>query len=62
MDGIVGKGSSESPLKTRSNDASLEMGSSKTSAETKNKMPTPTLDEYGTDLTTLANKVLFWTY
>jgi len=35
MDGIVGKGSSESPLKTRSNDASLEMGSSKTSAETK---------------------------
>ena len=28
----------------------------------KNKMPTPTLDEYGTDLTTLANKVLFWTY
>jgi len=35
MDGIVGKGSSESPLKIRSNDGSLEMGSGKTSAETK---------------------------
>lgn len=61
IDGRLGRGNSESPLKTRSNDASLELASSKTSAKTKGKMSTPTLDEYGTNLTTLANKVLFWT-
>ncbi|OQU79828.1 hypothetical protein SORBI_3007G027800 [Sorghum bicolor] len=56
INGRVRRGSSESPLKTRSNDDSLEKRSSKTCAETKNKISTPTLDEYGTDLTTLANK------
>jgi ATP-dependent Clp protease ATP-binding subunit ClpC len=62
IDGRFGRSRSESPVKIRTSDASLETRSSKTSAETKNKMSTPTLDEYGTNLTTLANEVLFWTY
>lgn len=41
---------------------SLKTQSRETSAGTKSKMSTPTLDEYGTDLTKLANEVLFWTY
>lgn len=53
IDSRVGRGRSETYLKTRSRE---------TSAETKGKMSTPTLDEYGTDLTKLANEVLFWAY
>ncbi|OEL38616.1 Chaperone protein ClpC4, chloroplastic [Dichanthelium oligosanthes] len=47
LDGRVGRGSSKTYLKTRS---------SETSAETKSKTSTPTLDEYGTNLTKLANE------
>ncbi|KAG2581379.1 hypothetical protein PVAP13_6KG030900 [Panicum virgatum] len=47
IDGRVGRGSSQTSSKTRS---------SETSTETKGKMSTPTLDEYGTNLTKLANE------
>jgi len=40
----------------------LKTRSSETSTETKGKMSTPTLDEYGTNLTKLAEEVLFWTH
>ncbi|RLM61267.1 chaperone protein ClpC4, chloroplastic-like [Panicum miliaceum] len=45
----VGRGSSQTSLKTRS---------SETSTETKGKMSTPTLDEYGSNLTKLAKEVI----
>ncbi|CAL5004259.1 unnamed protein product [Urochloa decumbens] len=47
IDGKVGRGRRETSLKTQS---------SETSAKTKDKMSTPTLDEYGTNLTKLANE------
>ncbi|KAG2576489.1 hypothetical protein PVAP13_6NG027383 [Panicum virgatum] len=47
IDGRVGRGSSQTSLKTRS---------SETSTETKGKMSTPTLDEYGINLTKLAEE------
>uniref|UniRef100_K3YML9 UVR domain-containing protein n=1 Tax=Setaria italica TaxID=4555 RepID=K3YML9_SETIT len=47
IDGRVGRGRSETSLKTQS---------SETSAKTKGKKSTPTLDEYGTNLTNLAKE------